>query len=397
AILKGMGDGVIVVDKNRRIKFLNQVAETLTGWKLSLARDRHLSEIFNSIDEQTRQPIDDPVTAVFELNSKVYVENHTLLISQDGTTILIGYSAAPIRDNTGEIAGVVVVFRDMTQRRLAEERNHAMERARQLELQITEIQRINQLKDDLLSTVSHELRTPLSNIKMAVRLLETVLDQQGLLDPETISNAQSMTRYLNILQEQCNQELALVNDLLDMRAIEAEANSIELTSIRLQDWIPQFIESFQARIETQQQYLQLDLSPDIPPLVSEVASLTRILSELMHNACKYTPPGEQITVTAQTSLADTSSRNGVQISVSNSGVAIPQEELSRIFDPFYRIPKNDPWRQGGTGLGLSLVRKLVNRLQGKIEVTTRQNWITFTLRIPDLKPSLQEEKNDSNE
>lgn len=397
AILKGMGDGVIVVDKKRRIKFLNQVAEKLTGWQLSLARDHQLPDVFNSVEERTRQPIDDPVAAVFERNSKVYVENHTLLICQDGTTTPIGYSAAPIRDNTGEIAGVVLVFRDMTQRRLAEERNHAMERARQLELQIVEIQRLNQLKDDLLSTVSHELRTPLSNIKMAVRLLETVLDQQGLLDPETISNAQSMTRYLNILQEQCNQELALVNDLLDMRAIEADANSIELTSIRLQDWIPQVIESFKARIETQQQCLQLDLSPDLPPLISDVGSLTRVLSELMHNACKYTPPGEQITVTAQTSSVEASSLSSLQISVSNSGVSIPPEELSRIFDPFYRIPKNDPWRQGGTGLGLALVRKLVNRLQGTIDVATRQNWITFTIRLPDLKPLLQEETNDCNE
>lgn len=108
----------------------------------------------------------------------------------------------------------------------------------------------------------------------------------------------------------------------------------------------------------------------------------------MHNACKYTPPGEQITVTAQSVLVEASSPSGVQISVSNSGVAIPQEELRRIFDPFYGIPNNDPWKQGGTGLELALVRKLVNRLQGTIEVKICQNWSTFTIRIPNLKQPL---------
>jgi hypothetical protein len=85
---------------------------------------------------------------------------------------------------------------------------------------------------------------------------------------------------------------------------------------------------------------------------------------------------------------------GVQIDVSNSGVEISTKELSRIFDPFYRIPNKDPWKHGGTGLGLALIRKLLVQLQGKIDVTSTQGWTTFTIEIPNLELPFQEVKRD---
>lgn len=411
AILKGMGDGVILVNPQGRVQFLNQVAESLTGWQQDEARDREFIEVFKIVNEQTQQPVNNPVTAALQQDTTVYLEDRVLLISKNGTAIPIGDSAAPIKDNQGVITGVVLVFRDITQRRLAEERNLAMERARYLELQMAELQRLNQLKDDFLSTVSHELRTPLSNIKMAVRLLETVLDQQSILGSQTHFNSQSMTRYLKILEDQCNQELMLVNDLLDMRAIDADACPLDLTLIQLQNWIPHIVESFEARTQTQQQSLQVNLPPEVPPLISELSSLTRVLSELLNNACKYTPAGEQIIVTVRVISEDKENQGdktveslppspltpalhyslrGVQIDVSNSGVEIPTEELSRIFDPFYRIPKNDPWKYGGTGLGLALVKKLLVRLQGNLDVTSTQGWTTFSLSLPNLELPFQE-------
>ncbi|MEW6494790.1 MAG: ATP-binding protein [Cyanobacteriota bacterium] len=397
AILKGMGDGVMVVNPQGRIQFLNKVAEFLTGWRLSEARDREWTEVFHIVDEQTQQLLDYPITAVLQQDTTVYLDNPILLIAKNGKTIPIAENAAPVKDSKGVIAGVVLVFRDITQQRLAQERNLAIERARQLEIQMAELQRLNYLKEDFLNTISHELRTPLSNIKMAVRLLETVLNQRGLLSQETRSDSQSMARYLNILQDQCNQELNLVNDLLDMRVLDADAYPLELTPIQLQDWIPYIAESFQERARFQEQTFQINLSQDLPPWVSDLSSLTRILSELLNNACKYTPSGEQIVVTAQCPPGEASDADYVQISVSNSGVEIPPEEMLRIFDPFYRIPGNDPWKHGGTGLGLALVRKLVNRLQGKIEVVSTQGWTTFTLELPNLGLSAQEAGDDGNE
>jgi PAS domain S-box-containing protein len=412
SILKGMGDGVIVVNQEGRIQFINSVAEFLTGWRQNEARDRDLTEVFNIVDEETHKPLNNPVETALEQGNTIYLEDHILLISKQGTAIPIADSVAPIQDNRKEITGIVLVFRDITQRRLAEERNLAMERARYLELQMAELQRLNQLKDDFLCTVSHELRTPLSNIKMAVRLLENVLDQQGLLQEEAYSNPLSMAGYLKVLEDQCNQELALINDLLDIRAIDTETYPLELSPIQLQDWIPHVVESFFVRTQVQQQNLQIRIAGDLPALVSDLSCLTRVLSELLHNACKYTPNGGQIVVIARiledneraqedreelTTSPSPSLHPSIQISVSNSGVEIPSKELPRIFDPFYRIPTIDPWQHGGTGLGLALVKKLVHRLHGQINVSSAQGWTTFAMAIPDLAGLLSERAGDSNE
>ncbi|MHC5731531.1 MAG: histidine kinase dimerization/phospho-acceptor domain-containing protein, partial [Nostoc sp.] len=112
-----------------------------------------------------------------------------------------------MKNNSGVITGAVFVFRDDTQRRLTEERNLADERAQQLEIRVAELQRLNKLKEDFLATTSHEMRTPLSNIKMAISVLENILDRQGILNSNTLPPSESVAHYLGILREQCEQEL----------------------------------------------------------------------------------------------------------------------------------------------------------------------------------------------
>ncbi len=110
-------------------------------------------------------------------------------------------------------------------------------------------------------------------------------------------------------------------------------------------------------------------------LLGDSTSLERILAELLNNACKYTPPGERITMTA-------CAANGViQLKVSNSGVEIPAHELPRIFDKFYRVPSADPWKQGGTGLGLALVQKLAEHLGACIWVESASGQTCFTIEF----------------
>ena len=162
----------------------------------------------------------------------------------------------------------------------------------------------------------------------------------------------------------------------------------ELKVIQLQTWIPQIVEPFRERTEQQQQLLQIDLDPELPPLLSDNASLERILTELLNNACKYTPPGEKITVTAEAvkPLPATSLRRA-QFRVSNSGVEIPANELPRIFDKFYRIRRDDRWQRGGTGLGLALVQKLTEHLGGTLVAESVFNQTTFTVELPLLSLS----------
>jgi PAS domain S-box-containing protein len=408
AVLQGMGDGVIVVDAQERVKYLNHVAETLTGWQNLEARNRQLTDISTILHEQTRQPIVNPTRLAIQQDRIIYLENHAILITPNGNEIPIADSAAPIKNNRGVITGAVLVFRDDTQRRLEAERNLSLERAHALSSQVSELQRLDQLKDDFLATVSHELRTPLSNISMAIHMLEIVLNRRGVLTSDSApsdsapsdaaavdtSNAaavdsQSINRYLKIMREQCDRELHLINDLLDMRAIDADAYPIEPTLIHIQHWLPQILEAFAERIHNQNQHLQIDIPADLPAYFIDRQSLTRILLELLNNACKYTPPHETIRVSVHiASLPQNQPLNpsfpfshSLQITIANSGVEIPPEECIRIFNPFYRIPNGDPYKQGGTGLGLALVKKLVDRLQGTISVASSQNWTIFTLQF----------------
>ncbi|BAY79821.1 two-component hybrid sensor and regulator (plasmid) [Nostoc linckia NIES-25] len=413
-----MGDGVIVVDTELHIKYVNQVAEALTGWRWDEAKDKVLTEVLKLVDEQTQLPVKNPIITALEQQTIIYLRTQVLLIRKDGTTIPVADSATPLRDNNGVITGAVLVFRDDTQRRLIEERNLAAERAKKLEIQVVELERLNKLKEDFLVTTSHEMRTPLSNIKMAINVLENILDQQGILNSEANFTSEIVGRYLNIVRDQCEQELDLVDDLLYMRMIDADTYPLELTSIQLQNWLPHVVEGFEARVQQQQQMVEVRVSPDLPPLVSDLASLTEIISELLNNACKYSPSNERIRVTAEIvnitkALINKDVESGVlnnlevpyfQITISNSGAEIPIDQQSRIFEPFYRLAQNktqdqseifdgvyqivqsDRRQYGDTGLGLSLVKKLVQYLQGTIEVNSSQGWTNFIVKLP-LRPS----------
>ena len=239
------------------------------------------------------------------------------------------------------------------------------------QIQVQELERLNRLKDDFLNTVSHELRTPMSNIKMAIQMLDISLSRMGLLSDEPTP----IKRYFKVLQEEGQREITLINDLLDLARLNAETESLEQTEIHLQDYLPHIAETFVQRIQQQKQHLLIYLPEELPPVSTHLPYLERIFSELLNNACKYTPKGETIALSAQASSAS------LDIQVKNSGIEIPPNEYNRIFDKFYRIPSHDPWKHGGTGLGLALVKKLVQQLQGDISVTSQDNWTNFTVSL----------------
>lgn len=396
AVLQSMGDGVIVVDMDLRIQYLNQMAEFLTGWPLAEVRGRSVTEVICFMDESSQEIIEHPAYSAIQQNSTIYLNGHTLLVTRDGNTIPVADSATPLKNHQGELTGSVIVFRDDTQRRLLEERNFATERAQLLETQMSELQRLDALKDDFLATTSHELRTPLANIKMAISVLQERLTRSASSAIEQGTNAQAIDRYFTILRDQCDQELRLVNDLLDMRSMQADAYHLDPTPLQLQDWLPSITESFRERSALQQQEFQLEIAPDFPAIVADPSSLNRIISELLNNACKYTPPNGTIQVIAQpaalgvtapaltatSGISVTPPMPAFQLIVRNSGVDLAREELLKIFDPFYRIPSKNPWKQRGTGLGLALIKKLVAYLQGTIAVTSDQGWINFIVQLP---------------
>ncbi|MFB8796996.1 MAG: sensor histidine kinase [Microcoleus sp.] len=145
------------------------------------------------------------------------------------------------------------------------------------------------------------------------------------------------------------------------------------------------IEPFYARAQNRQQHLRVECDRHLPTISSNRASLGRILAELLNNACKYTPLDGEIFLDVQcpggNGRKGSASPTEIKFTFSNES-EIPQEQLPRIFEKFYRVPNADPWKQGGTGLGLALAQKLVEQLEGKIEVESGNGKTTFTVTFP---------------
>ncbi len=394
-VIKSIGDGVIASNVQELITFMNPVAENLTGWQQEEACGKKSSEVFKMINAESRKPIENPLKKVLQKGVILCLQEDAILITRNGAEIPIDDSAAPIKDDKDNIIGAVLVFRDISERQRAIEVRQKQIEQEQL---VAQLEQVNRLKDDFLNTVSHELRTPLSNIMMAIQILQsTGTDEQG-------------QRYLEILQTECDRELELINYLLDLQRVEAATTPLLTPEpLLLQYWLTSIVESFAARTQERQQTLQLHIPSDIPPLRSDSASLARIFAELLNNACKYTPPGGEIVLSVsyqgsrQWAMDDLEGKgNGVKLTypyplpfhascptdstiftISNS-TEIPATALPQIFEKFYRVPNADVWQQSGTGLGLALVQKLVEQLQGSIQVESSAGWTTFTLIFTDL-------------
>lgn len=250
--------------------------------------------------------------------------------------------------------------------------------------QVEELKHLNEVKDNFLNQAVHDLRSPLANMQLAIHILEQQLavGKSGCNDTLQQSAACIKTlTHLKILQTECERELTLVNDLLELQRLESglasEKQSLNLVdAIDLKDWLTDLICPFEDRIQQRQITLELQIAPCIPTLVSDSDTLHRVLSELLHNACKYTPPHEIISIHAR------SSSECVQIEISNSGVEIPVAEQLRVFDKFYRIPSSDRWKQGGTGLGLALVKEMLVHLRGSIYIESGSGQTCFTIQLP---------------
>ncbi|EKQ68622.1 PAS domain S-box [Leptolyngbyaceae cyanobacterium JSC-12] len=315
--------------------------------------------------------------------------------------------ACPILDDQGVLGDLWLVtqkyraFNDQDIRLVQQVANHCAIAIRQARLyqkaqaQVKELEKLNRLKDDFLSAVSHELRSPMANIKMATQMLEEVILFNNKPNPLQITNTavglpaqsapmQKALRYFKILKAECQREINLINDLLDLSRLETGVDVPTLESIEPTSWLQQLVQPFMERTRNQQQILRLEI-PSLPMIITDRSRLERILGELLNNACKYTPTQETITLSAEISpapLSTTIENALLQIKVCNSGVEISSEELERIFDKFYRIPNNDPWKHGGTGLGLALVKKLLEPLNASIQPTSENGSTCFSITVP---------------
>jgi signal transduction histidine kinase len=248
--------------------------------------------------------------------------------------------------------------------------------------QVEELEHLNQLKDQFLSTVSHELRTPIANLKMAIHMLE-------------LSNSpEKQAQYIKILKDELARESDFINDLLDLQRLEQSRAQLSLEVIDIKNWLPELVRPFQSRLHSYQQNFVLHCAPEVQWLRSDLSSLQRILIELLHNACKYTARESTIELSVALSESAFTPIPHVVFTLRNEA-EIPANELPHIFEKFYRVTQLDRYKHGGTGLGLALVKKLAEGLGGMISATSQDGWTTFTLNVPSY-PAAQPEDSVAN-
>ncbi|WP_225977394.1 PAS domain-containing sensor histidine kinase [Nostoc sp. CENA543] len=297
------------------------------------------------------------VKILWRLISDDYQDPVILMVCEDVTNY-IGHGELGI-GNWEELSSPVPNLVDDDQQRLAEE------------VLITEKRDI---QEEFISAVSHELRTPLTNMKMAIQMLGIALCKENQLLGDTENS--KVACYFEILNNECDREINLINNFLDLKRLETNSQPWLLETIHIEEWLRQVVEKFkQQHFRLCQQNLSLTIASPLPPLRCNSLSLERIVIELLTNACKFSPPDAAITISVGLK------GNKIFLQVINFGVEIPSNELPRIFDKFYRIPSNDPTKQGGVGLGLTLAQKLTKQLGGTITVESQSNRTCFTLVV----------------
>lgn len=291
--------------------------------------------------------------------------------------------ACPIRDDQGTLGNLWLLrsreeyfddFEIQLIEQVADQCAIAIRQARLYETAQTQIEALEKfisLKDEFLTSVSHELCTPMSSIHLAAQTLEKLLHESGELTTEN----STIARTLAILKQECQREMRVIHNLLTISYAEGE-ELLAPVLIDLASWLPQIIEPFQALTAHRQQQLQLTIAENLPLLELDLAYLERIVNELLNNACKYTPAQGLIRVSA------VRLPHALQLAVTNSGATIDPEDLTHLFEKFYRGSGSDVWEYGGAGLGLAVVKKLVERLKATIAVTSHDQEITFTVTFP---------------
>jgi PAS domain S-box-containing protein len=370
--LESIGDAVIATDAHGKIVFLNPVAERLTGWGASEARGRSCDDVFRIVHENTRAVVESPVARVLRLGTVVGLANSTTLIAADGTERPIDDSGAPILGSDGKVRGVVLVFRDISERRHAEaERRDAVsERERLLESERAaraEAEHANRSKDEFVAMVSHELRTPLNVIMGWTQILKG-----SPQDVETVRRA------IDVIERNTRTQEQLISDLLDMSRIISGKLRLDVRDIDLVGLINAALETTRSAAEAKGISIDSTLDPSVAATTGDPTRLQQCIWNLLSNAIKFTPQGGRVAVTLRRSDSH------VEVSVSDNGIGIRPEFLPFVFERFRQADTSSSRRSVGLGLGLAIVKQLAELHGGGVRVESRGDGqgATFTLALP---------------
>ncbi len=337
--------GLLMVGSNGRLVQINPSARAILG----------ISPQSPVIDQPLERAIAD--TRIRAILSRALTSGHAEVAEEVAFAVpdagpetqfperIYQVQCATVRDDNGEPAGIVAIFND-----------------------ITEIRGVEQMKTAFISTVSHELRTPLTSIKGFISTLLT--DEEGYFDEPT------RREFYGIVDSECDRLKRLIDDLLDI-------SRIEQGSAMLMNWQPVDVAVLTEKVlSAQRSYakdhvLLMEFPQDFPAIDADPDKVDQILTNLVNNAIKYSPRGGEVRVTGH-EVGDS-----VVLEVSDQGIGISPEHLSKIFDNFYRVDNRDSREVGGTGIGLALVKALAEAHGGTVKPASKLgHGTTFTVTLP---------------
>ncbi len=332
AIFRGMVEGVVVLDAEQTILFVNDAAKGLLGVPALAMEGQKIWRIFRH--RQLHEAVE--VILVSETPYRCELE----WPGPERRAFALHGSCLAGASNRG----AVLVFHD-----------------------ITHLRKLETVRQDFVANVSHELKTPLAVIQATA---ETLLDG-ALADPE------HNTRFLERIRENSERLHRLVLDLLTLGRIESNQAPLELEAIDLQTAVEACVDSHEGRAKAKELQLLTEPATETLWALADEEALAEILDNLVDNAIKYTPSGGTITLRWHRQDGQ------AVIEVADTGVGIPQKDLPRVFERFYRVDKARSRELGGTGLGLSIVKHLIQALGGNITATSEVGrGSVFTVKVP---------------
>ncbi len=331
-ILKGMAEGVMVVDKDNHITLVNDVLKDFLGERVSFEGRTPLEVLRNN-------EFHEGVQRVLQGAPRFTME---LFVSAP-TERVLEVNIVGIRSGD-RVQGAIAVFHDMTK-----------------------LKRLERIRRDFAANVSHELRTPLTSIK---GYAETLLDGSTATDETT-------RRFVEIILKHANRLSSIVNDLLSLSKIESREETIPKKEIDLREVIDTSIQLVQRLAAEREVEVMVEPLPARTTIMADRDLLGQAVVNLLDNAIKYTPSKGKVTVSLENLEKE------IQLHISDTGIGIPEGDLDRIFERFYRVDKDRSRELGGTGLGLSIVKHIILTHGGRIWVESEPGrGSTFHFSLP---------------
>ena len=332
-ILSSVIEGIAAIDKKGKLILCNDDFEKIINCSRNKAFGRFHWEIVrnNQLNELLKDTIQKGQTSTQEI---------TILFPQEK---IFSASSAPLGEKEN-IWGAVVVLNDITQ-----------------------IKKLEKMREEFIANVSHELRTPLTSIQGFIETLK----EGAIDDPEKTQH------FLEIIEKQSNRLNSLVEDLLKLSKIESQETVVNLQSTNLKELLDKVMAEFKEKIVLKKFQINTTISPQFPILKIDPEQIELALRNLLDNALKYTPEKGKISISFLEREKD------IYLEITDNGIGIAQEHLPRIFERFYRVNKDRSRDLGGTGLGLAIVKHIVKIHKGTIGVNSHPGKGTkFFITLP---------------